>query len=327
MRRREFIRLLGAGTAAWPIIARAQQAPGHPIIAVLSPISAAAATRNIEALRTGLRDLGYSEGRNITLEIRYADGAIERLAELVAELVALKPAVIVAGSPAAALAVRAVTARIPVVMNSSLDPVALGLASSMARPGGNVTGFWWGDETLVGKRLQLLKEAVPDAMRVGIIVHPDDPTGANEVKQAPMVASALGLTLRVLEVRALTDFDAAFATLMHENMQGLYVNSSPLFVSYRTELAALAARSHLPTIYGFRDFATAGGLMSYGASLPDLYRSEAGLIDKILKGANPADMPIERPIVFELLINLRTARTLGLNIPPSLLARADEVIE
>jgi putative ABC transport system substrate-binding protein len=327
MRRRDFITLLGGGTATWPVIARAQQALGHPIIAVLSPISSAAATRNIEALRIGLRDLGYSEGRNITLEIRYADGAIERLAELVAELVALKPDVIVAGSPAAALAVRSVTARIPVVINSSLDPVALGLASSMARPGGNVTGFWWGDETLVGKRLQLLKEAVPGTTRVGIIVHPDDPTSADEVKQAPIVASALGLTLRVLEVRALTDFDAAFATLMHENMQGLYVNSSPLFVSYRTELAALAARSHLPTIYGFRDFATAGGLMSYGASLPDLYRREAGLIDKILKGANPADMPIERPIVFELLINLRTARTLGLNITPSLLARADEVIE
>ncbi len=168
MRRREFITLVGSATA-WPLAARAQQPPARPVIGVLSPISPAAAVRNVEALRTGLRDLGYSEDRNIALELPYADGAIERLPKLAAELVAVNPAVIVAGSPAAALAVREATRTIPIVMNSSPDPVALGLASSLARPGGNVTGFWWGDETLVGKRLELLKEAVPGIMRVGFI--------------------------------------------------------------------------------------------------------------------------------------------------------------
>lgn len=327
MRRRTFITLLGSAAVVWPNGARAQQLQGHPVIGVLLPISPAAAARNLAALRAGLRDLGYSEGRNITLELRYADGAIEHLPALAAELVKLKPAVIVAGSPAAALAVRDATHIIPVVMNSSPDPVALGLASSIARPGGNVTGFWWGDETLVGKRLELLKEAVPGIVRIGFIAHPDDPTGAVEIKQVPVVSRALGLTLRVLEVRAPSEFEAAFATAVRESMQGISINSSPLFVSHRTDLAVLAARSHLPAVYGFRAFATAGGLMSYGASLSDLYRRKAALIDKILNGMSPADLPIERPITFELLINLKTAKALGLSIPPTLLARADEVIE
>jgi len=327
MRRREFITLVGSAAAAWPLVARAQQAPVRPIIGVLSPISIAAAARNTEALRTGLRDLGYSEGHNITLEQRYADGAIERLPDLAAELVALKPAVIVAGSPAAALAVRNATRSIPVVMNSSPDPVRLGLAGSIARPGGNVTGFWWGDETLVGKRLGLLKEAVPGTIRAALMVHADDPASADELKQVPIVSNALDLTLRVLEVREPSEFEAAFAIAVREKMQGLCVSTSPLFVSHRTELAALAARARLPAVYAFRDFAAAGGLMSYGASLSDLYRRKAALIDKILKGASPANLPIERPITFELLINLKTARALGLNIPPALLARVDEVIE
>ena len=287
MRRREFIVLVGNAAAAWPLAGRAEQAPGRPVIGLLSPISAAAAARNVEALRTGLRDLGYSEGRNIALETRYADGAIERLPALATELVALKPAVIVAGSPAAALAVRDATRSIPIVMNSSPDPVAIGLAGSIARPSGNVTGFWWGDETLVGKRLELLKEAVPGTVRVGFIVHPEDPTGADEIKQVPIISKALGLTLRVLEVRAPAEFEAAFATSMREDMQGLCVNSSPLFVSHRAELAALAARARLPAVYGFREFASAGGLMSYGASLSDLYRRKAGLIDKISQRRQP----------------------------------------
>jgi putative ABC transport system substrate-binding protein len=326
MKRREFIRLAGGAAAAWPLPAHSQQ-PAMPVIGLLLPISPAAAARNVEALRTGLHDLGYSEARNIALELRYADGAIERLPKLAGELVALNPAVIVAGSPAAALAARDATRTIPIVMNSSPDPVALGLASSLARPGGNITGFWWGDETLVGKRLELLKEAVPGMTRVGFIVRPDDPTGADEIKEIPIVSGALGLTLRVLEVRAPSDFEAAFTTSVREQLQGLCINSSPLFVSHRAELAALAARARLPAVYGFREFAIAGGLMSYGASLADLYRRKAALIDKILKGERPADLPIERPITFELLINLRAAKALGLNIPPSLLARVDEVIE
>jgi len=326
MRRRDFL-TLGGVAAISPLAAFAQKVPGQPVIGVLTPISSVAAARNVEALRQGLRDLGYSEGRDVTLEIRYADGAIERLPGLAADLVALKPAVIVAGSPAAALAVHDATRSIPIVMNSSPDPVALGLASSLSRPGGNVTGFWWGDETLVGKRLELLREIMPGMVRAGFMVRTGDPTSTDEIKEIPLVSGALHLEPVVLEVRGPADFEAAFATILKKQVQGLCVSSSPLFVSYRAELASLAARSRVATVYSFRDFATAGGLISYGASLSDLYRRKAGLIDKILKGANPGDLPIERPITFELLINLKAAKQLALAIPPSLLARADEVIE
>ena len=327
MRRREFIKLLGIATAAETLPAAAQQASERQVIGVLLPLSPAAAARNLEALRAGLIELGYSEDRNIRLEIRYADGVIERLPALAADLVALKPTVIVAGSPPAALAVLHTTRTIPIVMNSSPDPVAIGLANSIARPGGNVTGFWWGDKTLVGKRFGLLKEVVPDMVRVAFLVHADDPTVAEEIKEAPLASNALGLTVRVLELRAAGEFEAAFATSIREKMQGICVGTSPLFVSNRNELVALAARARLPAVYGFREFAAAGGLMSYGANLSDLYRRKAAVIDKILKGANPADIPIERPITFEMLINLKSAKALGLNMSPTFLARADEVIE
>lgn len=327
MRRREFLTLLGGTVAAWPLSAHAQQAASRSVIGVLLPISPAAAARNISALRAGMRDLGYSEGRDITLELRFADGAIERLPDLAAELVALKPAVIVAGSPPAAVAVRNATRTIPIVMNSITDPTVIGLASSIARPGGNVTGFWWGDEALIGKRLELLGEVVPDLARVVFIVNPDDPTNIDEVKQVPIVAKALGLTIRVLEVREPAEFEATFATAMREDPQGLLIPISPLFTSHRSELVLLAGHARVPAVYGLREFATAGGLMSYGANLSDLYRRKAGLIDKILKGAWPADLPIERPTTFELLINLKTAKSLGLSVPTALLTSADEVIE
>jgi putative ABC transport system substrate-binding protein len=326
MRRRTFIKLASAA-AAWPLPANAQQSSERRVIGVLLPISQTAAARNLEALRAGLRGLGYSEDRNITIETRYAEGVIDRLPALAAELVALRPSVIVAGSPPAALAVRNITGTIPIVMNSSPDPVAIGLASSIARPGGNVTGFWWGDKTLVGKRFGLLKEVVPDAVRVAFLVHPDDPTDVEEIKEAPTASGALGLTVRILESRTVSEFEAAFETSVRGNIQAICVGTSPLFVSNRTELVALAARARLPAVYSFREFATVGGLMSYGASLADLYRRKAAIIDKILKGANPADLPIERPITYELLINLKSAKALGLNMPPSLFARADEVIE
>ncbi len=327
MRRREFIKLVGAAAATWPLSAGAQQSSERPVIGVLVPISPPAAARNLEALRAGLRELGYSEDRNITLKIVYADGVVERFPALAAELVALKPAVIVAGSPPAALAVRDITRTIPIVMNSSPDPVAVGLASSIARPGGNVTGFWWGDKTLVGKRFGLLKEISPDVVRVAFLVRADDPTEAEELKEAPLASSALGLELRVLGVRTAGEFEAAFATSVREKMQGICVGTSPLFVSNRAQLVALASHARLPAIYSFREFTAAGGLMSYGASLSDLYRRKAGFIDKILKGASPADLPIERPVTFELLINAKSAKALGLNVPSTLLARADEVIE
>ena len=326
MNRRNFITLLG-GVSAWPLAARAQQASDQRLIGVLSPISKTAAARNVEGLRAGLRELGYTEGRNIRLEIRYADGAIERLPHLAAELVGLGPAVIVAGSPPAALAARNATRTIPIIMNSSPDPVAIGLVASIARPGGNVTGFWWGDAALNGKRLELLKQAVPGIARIGLIFNPGDPTDSDAAKAVAEASKALGLTSRVLEVRAATELAEAFAAAKRENLQGLVIASGPLFVSSRTDLATLALGARLPAIGGFRDFAIAGTLASYGASLSDLYRRKADFIDKVFKGANPADLPIERPIKFEFVINLKTAKALGLTIGPTLIAQADEVIE
>lgn len=219
MRRREFIALVGGTAAAWPMGARAQQS-GVPLIGVLSPLSEGAAKRNIDAFRTGIRAAGYVEGQNIRMEIRFAEGAIARLPDLVAELVTLKPAVLVVGSPPAAVAAHNVTSTIPIVMNSSENPIALGLARSLARPGGNVTGFWWDDEALTGKRFELLKEAVPGMTRVGIIVNPDDPTDIDAIKSLPAVSQSLGLTIRVIEVRAVTDIEPAFATAIREELHG-----------------------------------------------------------------------------------------------------------
>jgi ABC-type uncharacterized transport system substrate-binding protein len=326
MKRRNFIAFVGT-LVVWPLAARGQHGSGERLIGVLSPISRAAAARNVEALRAGLNDLGYAEGRNIRLEIRYADGAIERLPELASELVKLNPAVIVAGSPPAALAARGATRTIPIIMNSSPDPVALGLADSIARPDGNVTGFWWGDEALNGKRLELLRQAVPRITRVGLILNPKDPTDSDAAKAVAEASKTLNLTIRVLEVRAAGQLQEAFATATHEKLQGLVIASGPLFVSSRAELAKFALAARLPAIGGFRDFAIAGTLASYGANLSDLYRRKAGFIDRVFKGANPADMPIERPTKFEFVINLKTAKAFGLTISPALIAQADEVIE
>jgi len=326
MKRRNFIAFVGT-LAIWPLVVRAQQGSGERLIGVLSPISEAAAVRNVEAFRAGLRDLGYVEGRNFRLEIRYADGVIERLPQLASELVKLNPDVIVAGSPPAAIAAHDATHTIPIIMNSSPDPVAIGLASSIARPGGNVTGFWWGDEALVGKRLELLKQAVPGIERVGLIFNPDDPTDSDAAKTVAEVSKTLGLTSRILEVSAAAQLQEAFATARRESLQGLAIASGPLFVSSRAELAKFALAAHLPTIGGFRDFAIAGTLASYGANLSDLYRRKAGFIDRVFKGASPADMPIERPTKFEFVINLKTAKAFGLTISPALIAQADEVIE
>jgi len=281
----------------------------------------------VEALRAGLRDLGYFEGRNIKLEIKYAGGATERLPQLASELVKLNPDVIVAGSPPAAIAAHKATHTIPIIINSSPDPVTVGLAGSIARPGGNVTGFWWGDEGLIGKRLELLKQAVPGIERVGFIFNPNEPTDSDAAKTATDVSKGLSVAVRVIEVRATAELQQAFTTAQRESLQGLVIGTGPLFVSARTELAMLAFGARLPTIGSFRDFAMAGALASYGANLSDLYRRKAGFIDRVFKGANPADMPIERPTKFELVLNLKTAKAFGLTIGPSLLAQADEVIE
>jgi putative ABC transport system substrate-binding protein len=298
------------------------------LIGVLSPVSSAAAARYIEAFRAGLRDLGYEEGRNIAFELRFSGGVPGRLPDLAAELVALKPAVIVTGSTPGALSVHGATRTIPILITQNQDPVVLGIAVSMARPGGNVTGFWSeGDEALIGKRLELLKKAVPGTAKVGFIVNPDDTTDANALKSLPAASKALGLAVRILDVRAATDLEAAIAAAVREGLQALHVSQAPLFNTYRNELAAMVLRARLPAVYGFREFAVAGGLMSYATSLPDIYRRFAALVDKILKGASLADLPIERATKFELVINLKTAKVLGLEISPTGLALADEVIE
>ena len=327
MNRREFITLLGGTAAAWPLAAWAQSGP---LIGVLSPVSVATAARNIAALRAGLRDLGYAEGRNIGIEFRFAGGVTGRLADLAAELIALKPEIIVAGSLVSILAVHNASSTIPIVMSAtSEDPVTSGLAVSLARPGGNVTGFWVeGDETLIGKRIELLMDAVPGTSRIGVIVNPDDATDAGALKSLPAAARALNLDhIRILEVRSLDQLEAAFATAVREDMHGLYISQTPMFFTHRTEVAAMAMRARLPAVDGFREFAIAGGLLSYAASLPDIYRRSASVVDKILKGTKPADLPIERPTKFELVVNLNTAKALGLTISEAFLLRADEVIE
>jgi ABC-type uncharacterized transport system substrate-binding protein len=307
VRRRTFITLLGGAAATWPLAARAQST-GQPLVGLLSPLSAAAWVHILGAFRRGMRDLGYVEGANIAFAFRFADGQVAKLPALANELVALKPAVIAVGSPAAVLETHKATRTIPIVMATSQDPTAVGLAASLARPGGNVTGFWTeGDEALIGKQLDLLKHAVPGVARVGVMVNSDDAADARSLKALPAAARALGLAVRVLDVRTAAEFEAAFAAAVREGLQGLHVSQSPLFYANRTQVTAVAARAGLPAVYGFREFAAAGGLISYAA--------------------NPGDLPIERPTQFELVVNLKTAKSMGLTIPEPFLLLADEVIE
>jgi putative tryptophan/tyrosine transport system substrate-binding protein len=326
MRRREFITLVG-GAATWPLTARAQQQPTHPLIGILSPLSAATAARNIAGFRSGLRDLGYLEGRNATLALRYGDGAPERMAPLAQELVALKPDVLMAGARSGALAAQAATRTIPIVIITADDPVALGVARSIAKPGGNITGTWFDYDALVSKRMEFLKLAVPAIAHVGVIVNPDDPTDALTIPRLPAAARALGIALEQFEVRDLTKLDAVAAAIGRANVGALFVGDGPTLNSARAEIAAMVARLRLPAMYGFREFADAGGLMSYGYNLPDAYRQSARLVVRILKGDRPGDMPFELPARYELIINLKAAKAIGLTISDSFVLLADELIE
>ena len=329
MKRREFMALFGGAAAAMPLGAQAQPSPGRPLIGILVPASTAAWARNLEALQAGLRKLGYVEGRNIWLEIRYADGEVARLPALAAELVALKPDVIVAAAAPGAVAVYGATKSIPIVMNVIPDPVALGVVKSIARPGGNVTGIWTfgGQDALVGKRISLLKEVVPDLARMGVMVSSGDPSDAIVLTLLLAATRALGVTYKIFEVRKTAELDSAFVQAARDSLQGLFINQTPLFFSQRSKVALLAANARLPAIYGFREHAEAGGLLAYGPSLPGAYTQVARLVDKILKGAKPADIPVEQADKYELVVNNRTAKALGLKIPESFLLRADEVIE
>ena len=325
MRRRQFISLLG-GAAAWPLTARAQQ-PARPLIGFLSPLSAALAARNVTAFRAGLRDLGYLEGHNATLALRYGDGAPERMAPLAQELVALKPDVLMAGSRSGVLAAQAATRTIPIIIITADDPVALGLTQSIARPSGNITGIWFDDSAMVGKRLEFLKLAVPALARVGVIINPDDPTDALTIPRLPAATRALGVTMEQFDLPDVTKLDAVAAAIGRADVGALFVGDGPTLLSARTEITAMVARLRLPAMYGFREFADSGGLMSYGYNLPDAYRQTARLVVRILKGDRPGDVPFELPARYELIINLKAAKAIGLTIPDSFVLLADEVIE
>jgi len=329
MQRREFITLFGgaaAASVAGPMVARAQTPPRIPRVGFIGSAGTAMAGRMVAALRQGLGELGYVDGQTIALEIRASDGHSERIPELVAELIGLKMDVLVAGSSVSTLAAKKATGTIPIVMVAA-DPVGLGLVASLARPGGNVTGLSYFNEAISVKPLQLLTEFVPGLSRVAVLRNPSVVVHATFWQETEVAARKLGVALQPLDIRGPDDFEAAFAAATRGNAQGLIALDDALTIAHRPRIVSLAASSHLPAMYGLREFPNDGGLMSYGASFVDLLRRTAAFVDKILKGAKPADLPVEQPTAFELVINRKTANALGLTVPPLLLAQADEVIE
>ena len=327
--RRTFLGRLAGGLLAAPLAAEAQQAGKVPRVGVLSSESRSTPVlRGVDEIRQGLRELGYVEGQTIAIEYRWAEGKEERFPDLAAELVHLKVDVIVATVAAAVRAAKHATKTIPIVMVVN-DPVAAGFVATVARPGGNITGLSMMSPEVVGKQLELLSQVVPKISRVAVLANPANPGNAAQLRQAEVVARALGMRLQPLEAHSPSEIDRAFAAMARERADALLVLLDPILARsrQREQIADLAARSHLPAMYALRLHVEAGGLMAYGANIFDLYRRAAIYVDKILKGAKPGDLPIEQPTKFELVINLKTAKALGLTIPPSLLQRADEVIQ
>jgi ABC-type uncharacterized transport system substrate-binding protein len=326
--RRTFLAGTGAVLLAAPLVAEAQQAGKVHRVGYLTAGSVTANPRVLEAFRQGLRDLGWVEGQNIVIEYRSAEGRIDRLPDLAAELVRLKVDVIVAAPTPATLAAMNATGTVPIVGVSLTEPVGLGLIASLARPGGNVTGVSYSVGTdIFGKNVELLKEVVPKVRRIAVLSNPDSPAQPLTISNIKGAARSLGLQLLLLEARAPGDFDGAFAAMARERVGALFVVTDPMFIPHRTRLTDLAAKNRLPSIFTQRADVEAGGLISYGPNFADMYRRAATYVDKILKGAKPGDLPVEQPTKFELVINLKTAKALGLTISPSLLARADEVIQ
>jgi putative ABC transport system substrate-binding protein len=325
-RRREFITLLGGAAAAWPLAARAQQA--MPVVGFLRGTSATASIDLVAALRRGLAEAGYTEGQNIAIEYRWAENRDERLPELAADLVRRQCALIVAGGDAAAHAAKTATTTMPIVFATGEDPVKVGLVSRLNRPGGNITGIsFYNSADLESKQLEFLREVVPKAAVIGVLVNPTVAAAQSQESEAQVAARALGLQLFIVYAGNERDFDTAFATLAQQRVEALLIVGNALFTGQRYRLVAAAARHALPTIYPLREFVGAGGLMSYGGSLTDAYRQVGVYAGRILKGEKPSDLPVTLPTKFELVINLQTAKGLGIEIPPMLLARADEVIE
>ncbi len=327
MKRREFLGVLGGAAAAWPLAARGQQL-AMPVIGYLHSASPGPFVNLVAAFRRGVSEAGFVEGQNVAIEYRWAEGQVDRLPALAAELVRRRVGVLVtAGGELVALAAKAATSTIPVVFSIGGDPVKAGLVASFNRPGGNMTGLTLFTESLEAKRIGLLRELVPKARAIAVMIDPNIPGSEDQTKEAQGALAQIGVRSVVLAVNSEKDLDPAFATMARERVDGLVVSSSPYFNNRRVELSVLAARHQMPAIFEFREFADAGGLMSYGASLTDGYRQVGAYAGRILKGERPADLPVVQPTRFELVINLRTAKVLGLEVPPMLLARADEVVE
>jgi putative ABC transport system substrate-binding protein len=326
MKRRTFITLLGGAAVAWPRFVRAQQQPAMPVIGFLHGASPASYAPTLTAFGRGLKETGYIEGQNVAIEFRWAHNDRERLPALAAELVARRVNVITAGPLSAAMAAKASTTTIPVVFTSGGDPVEFGLVTSLNRPGGNVTGVSQYATALAPKRLELLRELAPKAALVAVLVRPSVSSGSM-VQELRAAAFAVGQNIRVFNVGNIHEIDSVFATIVASRANALLLSPDPMFTSRRVQITTLATRHALPTMYVSRDFAEAGGLMSYGANIEDVFRQAGVYVGRILKGEKPAELPVMLPTKFELVINLNTAKALGLDVPPTLLARADEVIE
>jgi putative tryptophan/tyrosine transport system substrate-binding protein len=326
VRRREFITLLGGAAAVWPLAAHAQQ-PAMPVIGFLGAASPGPFAPQVAAFRQGLDEAGYVEGRNVTIEYRWAEGQYDRLPAMAAELVHRQVAAIVAFPIPAAIAAKAATATIPIVFNVAGDPVRLGLVAGLARPGSNATGVNTFLAELGAKQLGLLRELLPTAARIGVLVNPTNANVEGVTKDVTGAAAKLGVQIDFVQASDSREIEAAFATLVRNKANALLIGSDVFFISRRVQLATLTTRHAIPAVQNVREFAEVGGLMSYGTSLPEAFRQLGVYTGRILKGATPADLPVVQSSKFEFVLNLPTARALGLDVPPTLLARVDEVIE